>query len=203
MAQDINLLPEITEEEVRKSAYTRRVNFVAIASLLVVGTILLAVFGYWLFLAANSERLKVQTKNAEEQILSPSLTRKEITRRSLIERLNEAGQFIASVVPYSESIDKIIKFFSVSKVSLTENEFKDSGDLTLIGEFDSPSHFKTLTDKFTSEGETVNFGSVTLVSLTKEELDEKTGKEGNYIFNLGMKYLKKGISGVTSSSTNQ
>ena len=203
MAQDINLLPEITEEEVRKSAYTRRVNFVAIASLLVVGTILLAVFGYWLFLAANSERLKVQTKNAEEQILSPSLTRKEITRRSLIERLNEAGQFIASVVPYSESIDKIIKFFSVSKVSLTENEFKDSGDLTLIGEFDSPSHFKTLTDKFTSEGETVNFGSVTLVSLTKEELDEKTGKEGNYIFNLGMKYLKKGVPGVTSSSTNQ
>ena len=203
MAQDINLLPEITEEEVRKSTYTRRVNFVAIASLLVIGTILLAVFGYWLFLAANSERLKVQTKNAEEQILSPSLTRKEITRRSLVERLNKAGQFIASVVPYSESIDKIIKFFSASKVSLTENEFKDSGDQTLIGEFVSPSHFKTLTDKFISEGETENFDNVTLVSLTKEELDEKTGKEGNYIFNLGMKYLKKGISGVTSSSTNQ
>jgi len=203
MAQDINLLPEITEEEVRKSTYTRRVNFVAIASLLVVGTILLAVFGYWLFLAANSERLKVQTKNAEEQILSPSLTRKEITRRSLVERLNEAGQFVSSVIPYSESIDKIIKFFSASKVSLTENEFKDSGDQTLIGEFVSPSHFKTLTDKFISEGETENFDNVTLVSLTKEELDEKTGKEGNYIFNLGMKYLKKGISGVTSSSTNQ
>jgi len=203
MAQDINLLPEITEEEVRKSAYTRRVNFVAIASLLVIGTILLAVFGYWLFLAANSERLKVQTKNAEEQILSPSLTRKEITRRSLVERLNEAGQFVSSVIPYSESIDKIIKFFSASKVSLTENEFKDSGDQTLIGEFVSPSHFKTLTDKFISEGETENFDNVTLVSLTKEELDEKTGKEGNYIFNLGMKYLKKGISGVTSSSTNQ
>ncbi|OGY31579.1 MAG: hypothetical protein A3A57_01750 [Candidatus Woykebacteria bacterium RIFCSPLOWO2_01_FULL_41_12] len=203
MAQDINLLPEITEEEVRKSTYTRRVNFVAIASLLVIGTILLAVFGYWLFLAANSERLKVQTKNAEEQILSPSLTRKEITRRSLVERLNEAGQFVSSVIPYSESIDKIIKFFSASKVSLTENEFKDSGDQTLIGEFVSPSHFKTLTDKFISEGETENFDNVTLVSLTKEELDEKTGKEGNYIFNLGMKYLKKGISGVTSSSTNQ
>ena len=203
MAQDINLLPEITEEEVRKSTYTRRVNFVAIASLLVIGTILLAVFGYWLFLAANSERLKVQTKNAEEQILSPSLTRKEITRRSLVERLNEAGQFVSSVIPYSESIDKIIKFFSASKVSLTENEFKDSGDQTLIGEFVSPSHFKTLTDKFISEGEVENFGGVTLVSLTKEELDEKTGKEGNYIFNLGMKYLKKGIPGVTSSSTNQ
>lgn len=199
MAQDINLLSEITEEETRTSVYTRRVNFFAIASLLVVGSVLLALFGYWLFLAANAERLKTQTREAEETILSQS--RKEITRRSLVERLDKASKFLNSVIPYSASFEKITEFFASSGTSLKSGEFKDDGDLTLEGEFSNPSQFKALVDKFVDESQSENFGSATLISLRKNT--NGSGGSAGYVFSLGVKYLKKGLSGATVSSTNQ
>ncbi|MCH7541978.1 hypothetical protein IH981_04370, partial [Patescibacteria group bacterium] len=104
MAQDINLLPEISEAEVKSGAYRRKINFTAVASLLVVAAILLALFGYWLFLAAQSRRIDSQTKEAESVILSQS--RKEITRRSLVEKLDEVDKFILGVIPYSEAVER-------------------------------------------------------------------------------------------------
>jgi hypothetical protein len=196
MAQDINFLPELTEDERRQRTYSRRVNFVAIFSLLVMGAVLLGLFGYWAFLAANAQRIQSQTKDAEQEIISQS--RKEITRRALVNRLDKAKEFIDSVLPFSTAADKIIVFFTGSGASLTDSEFKENGDMTIGGEFADPSQFNRLVNRFTSTSETENFQEVTLVSMVKDTTSEEGG---NYIFTLGVKYLKKGISGSTTSAS--
>ena len=196
MAPDIDLLPEITEEEVKKNAYTRKVNFAAITSLLVVGAILLGLFGYWGFLAANSQRLKSQIGSAEQDILSQS--RKEVTRRSLFGRLEEAAKFVTSVFPYSEGVDKIIKFASSSKIELTNKEFDERGNMQITGKFVKPTDFNSLINKFTAEKESDTFGAVTLISLSKGEDEEDSS--GDFVFTIGIKYLKVGLPGATASN---
>jgi len=197
MAPEINLLPELPEEEIKRSAYTRRVNFAAITALLVVGALLLGVFGYWLFLAANVERLQNQTENAEQEIIEQN--RKEITRRSLVGRLEGAKDFVSSVIPYSGAVDKVLQFFKGSEVGIRGTDFKEDGDISIQGDFRDTGRFNSLASKFISEKEADTFASVTLVSLTREE-DEETGEPGDYVFTLGVNFLKKGLPGATGSS---
>lgn len=193
MAQDINLLPEISEAEVKSGAYRRKINFTAVASLLVVAAILLALFGYWLFLAAQSRRIDSQTKEAESVILSQS--RKEITRRSLVEKLDEVDKFISGVIPYSEAVEGLIDMLKKSSTKLQKGVFLGA-NISVTGEVAASKNFKTFVDQLISEASKEAFGNVLLTSFRKEE-DEP------YVFTIEMDYLKQGVPEASPSSSGQ
>lgn len=184
MAEDINLLPEISEEEAKKGAQKRTVNTAAIASLLVVAVILLALFGYQLFLAASATRIEAQTRAAEEQILAQA--RKEATHRLLVEKLEKASQFLANALPYSEGHSLLTNILKKCECTLTEAVFKDDGGLSISGDAGSSSNLEKLVTGLTSEETSEAFGRANMDTLVKQSPDP-------YKFTIDVKFLKKGL----------
>jgi hypothetical protein len=198
MAQDINFLPELTEAERKKGAYQRRINFVAITSLLIIGAILIGMFGYLAFLANTSQRLKDQTAQAENTIVSQS--RKEATRRALVEKLETAKQLVTTTAAYSTGFQKLVGFFRSSKSSLKEAEFKNKGLMTITVEFKKSSSLDKLATNLISSGVSDMFGNVLLISLTREEPEPDAKGAPNFVFQFGVNYLKKGLPDTTFSN---
>ena len=190
MAEDINLLPEVTEEQTKKAGGRRNVNVAAISSLLIVAAILLSLFGYELFLSSSAKRVESQTKTAEENIVSQS--RKEITHRLLVGKIEAASQFLASELPYSEGYAQVLDIFNKSGAVLTESTFKSDGALTIIGEAKTSSSLETLINQLTGKEAAKIFDDARLVDLVWD-------KNNFYKFTIDVKFLKKGIrSEITS-----
>lgn len=194
MAEGINLLPQVTEGEVKRASYKRSVNVFAIVALLIVAAILLSLFAYQFFLVSTARRISVQTKTAEETIVQNS--DKEINHRSLVEKLQEATKFLATAIPYSDAFDKLTSVLNKSAVALTDSKFEADGDVTLDGKASSSGQFGKLVDELTSQELTKSYTGVNLVSLTKEI-------EKPYVFKVDLKYIKKGLPLATSSASLQ
>ncbi|MDP2720380.1 MAG: hypothetical protein Q8O75_00255 [bacterium] len=192
MAEDINLLPEVTEEQVKKAGGRRNVNVAAISSLLIVAAILLSLFGYELFLSSSAKRIESQTKAAEENIVSQS--RKEITHRLLVGKIEAASQFLASELPYSEGYSQLIEIIKKSGCVLTESTFKSDGALTIIGEAKTSSNLETLINQLTGKEAAKIFDNARLVDLVWDN------KNNFYKFTIDVKFLKKGIKPQISSN---
>ena len=194
MAEDINLLPEVTEKEVKKGVYQRTVNMAAIIALLIVAAILLALFGYQFFLASTAKRIDSQTKSAEQEISNQRS--KEITRRALVGKLDVANIFLASSTPYSEAMGKILGVFKKSGITLVESTFKGAGQISISGEAKSSNNFGKLVDGLTDEKLSDTFDRVRLVSLTGVEKEP-------YKFTIDLRFLKKGLMEATGSAQNK
>lgn len=185
MAEDINLMPrEAVQTKENKTSYTKSINVYAITVLLVAAAILIGLFGYQIFLSAQSKRIAVQTKQAEEEILSESA--KEISRRALVEKIDVSSAFLNQRLKYSESYKIILNIVKSSGVVLTEGSMQNDGSFTLSGEAKSSASFKKLVDGLTSDDLKSDLEKVELVNLSKE-------KEEPYKFTIDYKYLKKGL----------
>src|SRR3990167_5526630 len=192
MAEDINLLPEITKEQAKKGGGRRNANVAAISSLLIVAAVLLGLFGYELFLSASAKRIESQTKTEEENIVSQS--RKEITHRLLVGKIEAASQFLASELPYSEGYVQMLDIFNKSGCVLTESTFKSDGALTIIGEAKTSNNLETLINQLTSKEATKIFDNARLIDLVWDK------KNNFYKFTIDVKFSKKGIKRETPSN---
>jgi hypothetical protein len=195
MAEDINLLPqEAAEKETKKGTYNRTVNIAAIVSLLVVAAILLGLFGYQLFLSTTIKRIDSQTKEAEQNILDQS--RKEITHRALVEKLEDASKFLSSQLRYSSDYKIIINVLKKSKATLTEGKLDNDGSFSVTGEAKSSRNLQKFINGLTSTGVNDDLNEVRLVSLTKIPKEP-------YKFVIDYKVLKKGLLEETSNSQGE
>ncbi|HEX7456530.1 MAG TPA: hypothetical protein VF303_03625 [Candidatus Nanoarchaeia archaeon] len=205
MAQGIELLPEIAVGETEKGVYKRSVNIVAIVALLIAAAILFGLFGYQFFLTSTVKRIETQTRAAEKKILSAS--RKEITHRLLVDKLDKAEEFLSSQLPHSEGFKELINVLKSSGAILTESKFENNGTLTITGEAVNSKILSKLVAGLTNEDVADTFGDVKLVSLTKEKVSkgckEKPKEALPYIFTIDVKFLKKGIQEATSSAQSR
>ena len=87
MAQGINLIPKVSKGDSRRIVYKKKINVVAIASLLTVAVIFLALFAYQLFLQTSRNRVESRVMAVRDQIKTQQT--KEISQRALVDKLNE------------------------------------------------------------------------------------------------------------------
>ena len=192
MAEGIEFLPEEKERKLKVPDYKRFINVGAIVSLLIVATILFGLFGYQFYVSSQAERIKAQTAAAEQEILDQS--RKEITHRLLVDKLDEASRFITAQLPYSDGYKKIIDILKKAGAVLVGGEFTNTGTFTIIGNVTNSTVLDKVKKGLTAEDMADTFDQVKLVSLTKE-------KDEPYVFTIDVRFLKKGVRTVTESAS--
>ena len=192
MAEGIEFLPDEKERKLKVPDYKRFVNVGAIASLLVIATILFGLFGYQFYIGSSAKRIEAQTAAAEQDILAQS--RKEITHRLLVDKLEKASGFITDQLPYSDGYKKIIDILKKSGAVLVGGELANTGTFTIIGNATNATVLDKVKKGLTGEETADTFDQVKLVSLTKE-----TGEP--YVFTIDVRFLKKGIRPVTESAS--
>ena len=132
MAQGINLLPELTEQEVKKEFYRRKISVVSIAALLSVAIVLLGIFAYQLFLQTSRSRVEREAKSIEKQILEQQ--DKEILQRTLVDKLNQIRVILSEAVPISSAVANISNLARESGgISIKSVDLKSDGDVSLAG----------------------------------------------------------------------
>ena len=192
MAEGIEFLPDEKERKLKVPDYKRFVNVGAIASLLVIATVLFGLFGYQFYIGSSAKRIAAQTAAAEQEILDQS--RKEITHRLLVDKLEEASKFITAQLPYSDGYKKIIDILKKSGAVLVGGELANTGTFTIIGNATNATVLDKVKKGLTGEETADTFDQVKLVSLTKE-------KGEPYVFTIDVRFLKKGIRPVTESAS--
>ena len=192
MAEGIEFLPDEKERKLKVPDYKRFVNVGAIASLLVIATILFGLFGYQFYMGSSAKRIEAQTAAAEQDILAQS--RKEITHRLLVDKLEKASGFITAQLPYSEGYKKIIDILKKSGAVLVGGELANTGTFTIVGNATNAAVLDKVKKGLTAEDMADTFDQVKLVSLTRE-------KGEPYVFTIDLRFLKKGLQTVTESAS--
>ena len=193
MAQEINLVPEIAEEEIKKGVYRQKSNVAALVSLVIVVAIILGLFGAQLLLLFLEKRTDSDTQKARDAISAQK--DKDITRRSLVEKLTKAQEFLALRSPYSVGFGSLIKLAADSNLILKETKFEESGIVTVTGEAASSAELAKLITSLDAASFTKNFAEAQLVSLT--------GSSGKpYTITLDFRFLKqKGAGGDQATNS--
>ena len=192
MAEGIEFLPDKKERKLKVPDYKRFVNVGAIVSLLIMATILFGLFGYQFYIGSSAKRIEAQTAAAEQAILGQS--RKEITHRLLVDKIEEASKFITAQLPYSDGYKKIIDILKKSGAVLVGGELANTGTFTIIGNAKNATVLDKVKKGLTAEDIADTFDQVKLVSLTRE-------KGEPYIFTIDVRFLKKGLRPVTESAS--
>ena len=192
MAEGIEFLPDEKQRKLKVPDYKRFVNVGAITSLLVLATILFGLFGYQFYIGSSAKRIEAQTAAAEQDILSQ--TRKEITHRLLVGKLEEASKFITAQLPYSDGYKKIIDILKKSGAVLVGGELANTGTFTVVGNATNATVLDKVKKGLTAGDMADTFDQVKLVSLTKE-------KGEPYVFTIDVRFLKKGLRPVTESAS--
>ena len=182
MAQEINLVPEIAEEEIKKGVYKRKGNLVAIVSLLVVIAITLGFFGVELLLFGWSEKIDSDTKTAKEEILDQKAT--DITHRSLVDKLQKAADFLSSRVSYTLGFSTLVDILENSDTVLKESDFASNGIVTVTGEAASSTQLGKILEMFSTSS---TFSAARVSSLTG-------GAGKPYTFTVDFRFNKKGLA---------
>lgn len=185
MAQGINLLPDKTERESFVVGYKKKVNVVAIASLLFVAVIFLTLFAYQLFLQTSRSRVENQAVNAQDQIQTQQT--KEISQRALVDKLTEIDRLLNQAVPSAEAVSEIRKVAKSSgNISIERLSIKSDGDLIFGGSTRSTLNIQKLFKDLIASEALENFADVSLESLSKEEGEP-------FVFTLNMDFKPRGL----------
>lgn len=160
---EINLVPEIAEEEIKKGGYKRKSNIVAILSLLFIGAVIGGLFAVQLALYGWRVKVDSDTKNAESYILSEK--EKDINRRSLVEKLKRAESFLNTRIPYSAGVEELINVFKETSVVLKNVNFEKDDIVSISGEAANSADLDKLITSLISNKTAKTFSTVELVSL--------------------------------------
>lgn len=185
MAQDIDLMPqEAARRELTEGSVNRTVNLSAIISLLVVAAVLIALFGWQLFLSSSIQRIDSQTKRAEEDILAQSS--KEITHRALVNKLEDTSKFLDSRLQFADAYKIVLDVLKKSGAVLTTADLKNDGTFTVTGDAKTTKVFRAVVTTLNDEKLNQDLGNLKLVSFTKIPKEP-------YKFSIEYKALKSGL----------
>jgi hypothetical protein len=163
-------------------------------SLLLVAAVLVALFGWQMFLSNRATSIQTKTQEAEKEILSDELSRKEITRRLLVDKLDAAAVFLTTQPVYSEGVEEILNVIKKAGATLTNSEFGNDGVFSITGKAKTSKVLGKVIEGLVKKKMNDTFGQVELSKLALEEKDEP------YVFTIDMKFLKKGLMSATPSA---
>jgi len=193
MAQEINLVPEIAEEEIKKGVYRRKTNVAALVSLFIVVAIILGLFGAQLLLLLLEKKAASDIEQAKNEIKAQ--LNKDITHRALVEKLTRAQDFLALRNPYSVGFDRLVKLVTDSGVVLKEVKFGENGIVALTADAATSTELSKLISGLEDAGFSKSFAGAQLTSLTGS-----VGKP--YIMTLDFRFVKQEAGANQKKSTN-
>ncbi len=189
MESGINLLPQLTNKEVKAGVYRRKINIAALGLIGVVGLIIVALFAYQIFLTLLAGNVERRTEEATSKIVENRDT--EILNRSLVEKAQQLQTILDSGVPTSSIVEQLdlaannipepVKLKAISVIA--KNQITVDG--IAVGSNPSES-LKTWIDNLTSISGQDYFTKISLSSLTGS-------KSEGYSFSFTMDFLKKGL----------
>lgn len=184
MESGINLLPEITEKEIKAGVYRRKVNVAAMATLAVVGVIILALISYQVYLSIRATNVENRSKEAEARIRQNSQV--EIINLALKQKLDKIKTILEAEIPTSTLIDKVTEASATSQpIALQGMSAQSDGTVTVEGTAVNSSIFKEWAENLTKNSAQPFFSKVQVVSLT--------GDGSGYKFQISLSFLKKGV----------
>lgn len=168
MAKDINLLPQLMEEEVRRSTYRRYGSVLSITILGIVGLVVVGLF-LWLFIIDNSLNKVNQDISSREQSIRDN-AEKELQVRALATKVKLIKPMVSTPYTYSEVLTKIQNLVSVSPSMETTNLELEGDQVTFTGR--SPGS-QPIQDFFSAlldpDNGGKNFKKVVLTSLNRSD----------------------------------
>lgn len=184
MESGINLLPEITEKEIKAGVYRKKVNIAAFGALAMVGLIILGLISYRVYLSASAATVENRSKTATENILKNSTI--EISSIALKEKLDKIQNILVSEIPTSVLIDEVNKAAATSKpIAIQSLNAQADGTVIVDGTAANSDIFREWIDNLTSSTSQDFFSKINLVTLT--------GDPSGYKFSFSMTFLKKGV----------
>lgn len=190
MESGINLLPEITEKEIKAGVYRRKTTLVAIGSLVVIGVVILALISYQVYLSVSANSIEASSKKAEAIITSHQSL--EIRNLALKEKIDKIQQTLESEIPTSTLIDQVGIASSTNispPITISGISTQPDGTLTVDGTAAGSQIFAQWIDNVTSNTGQDYFSKVKLITLT--------GSPGNYKFVFQMNFIKRGVYQVS------
>ena len=190
MAQDIDLMPqEAVQKERTKGLINKKVNVAAIVSLLIIASVLAALFGWQLFLASSAQRIDSQTKDAQDLVIAQAA--KEITHRALVEKLDDTKKFLDSRLLFASSYQTVLDVIKISGAILTESTLKNDGTFTISGDAKTTKIFNKVVNALNDEKLNEDLENIKLITLTKIPKEP-------YRFTIEYEALKKGLFAETA-----
>ena len=183
MAQSINLIPQVAEAEIQKGVYKKKINLVAIGSLLIVGAVLIGLFSYQLFLSIQSKNLDALSSEKEKEILEKAPV--EIKQRTFIDKLEAIKTYWEKNKSTASAFKKIIDLVNNGSVTLTKVDVNSAGEVTLAGNSAGSANLGNLFDSLTNSGAQVSLDKVVATNVAL------AGPV--YQFTIRLNYTKKGI----------
>ncbi len=187
MEGGINLLPQLTEQEIKAGVYRRKINLAALGMLGAVGVIIVGLFGYQLFLTLRANNIADRTKKAENRIVNNRDV--EIANKALAEKIKQAQNILTNEIPTSVLVDELSKAAATQDPIRLTGVTVSGGDLIVegIAVGANPSeNFKAWIENLTSSNGKDYFAAINLATLTGSKAE-------GYRFSFTMKFLKKGI----------
>ncbi|MEX0616782.1 MAG: hypothetical protein WD231_03175 [Candidatus Woykebacteria bacterium] len=185
MAQGINLLPQIAEDEAKKEVYKRKLNVSSIGALLGVSAILVGIFSYQLFLQTTRSRVEKESQRLEGEIVAQK--EKEISQRALVDKLNQIQKTLDEEVPVSSAVANISNLAEESGAVKIENiDVNSDGDVSIGGVANNSASLSKLIKAIISERYTPKFNKVILSNLSNEN-------KSSYKFVIDMTFIPRGL----------
>jgi len=185
MAQGINLLPEISDKDTRTEVYKKKVNVIAITSLLAIALIFMGLFAYQLFLQTSRSRVEGESKEKQEQILTQQT--KEISQRTLVDKVTEIDKLLGEAVPTARAVATLSDIAKKSgDVLVVKLSVRSDGDVIFSGTTGSTTSIQKLFRNLIDTGILSTFANVSLESLSKEE-------DQPYNFTINLDFLPRGL----------
>lgn len=183
--EGINLLPQLTEAEINKGVYRRKTIITSIASLGIIGAIIIALIAYQIFLKLSADDIKTRSKKAENQV--SQYQEVEIANLALKEKLDKIEQILTSEIPVSTLVNQIgVAALTGTTIKISNISASANGETFVDGTAADSNVFSQWVDNLTSDSSQEFFAKINLISLNRTT-------EGNYKFSFKMTFLKRGV----------
>lgn len=189
MEGGINLLPQLTENEIKAGVYRRKINIAALGFIGAVGLIVVSLFLYQLFLTFRAGVIEKRTNSATSKIVENRET--EVLNRSLKEKVDQLQNILTTAVPTSTMIEQLdsAALNIPEPIRLTAISVASQNQITVEGRASGSNPSESLKgwiDNLTSSNGKDYFAKINMTTLTGNN------SEG-YNFSFTMEFLKKGI----------
>ncbi|HEY4694373.1 MAG TPA: hypothetical protein VIH52_00145 [Candidatus Nanoarchaeia archaeon] len=184
METGINLIPELTEKEIKSGVYRRKANLAAIGALASVGLIILLLIAYrgYLFIQARG----IENRTSEVEKIVVSFREVEISTLTLKEKLTQIDKLLKESLPASEAVGEVIGAAGTSTpIAIKNLNISDTGEILVEGAAVTSEVFAEWVDKLTSGRGAQVFSKINLVSLVKNE--------SGFGFSIRADFTKRGV----------
>lgn len=185
MESGINLLPQLTEAELKKGVYRRKINMAAFVTLAIVGVIIILLFAYQIFLKLRADSIESQTQAATAKI--HEFKDVEIVNLALKQKLDKITDYLTKEIPKSSLVEQVGNASVTNPaIKITNIQTDEKGKIIVEGTAVNSASFHDWIVNLTNDTGKDYFANIDMTSLSGD-------RANGYKFVFSMDFLKKGV----------